>query len=85
MNVKLARKNRISYRDYRKKGVKKIKIIRKYKEKKPISRKITINKKLPTILILHTGGTIASKVSYETLLEQLKDSLLPKLNKLVFK
>ncbi len=28
--------------------------------------KLKINKKLPTISILHTGGTIASKVDYET-------------------
>jgi glutamyl-tRNA(Gln) amidotransferase subunit D len=48
-----------------KKKVKKIKLIKKRVEKKSKSNKV-VKKKLPTILILHTGGTIASKVDYKT-------------------
>ncbi|MEA2036875.1 MAG: Glu-tRNA(Gln) amidotransferase subunit GatD [Nanoarchaeota archaeon] len=47
--------------------VKKIELIKKYKEKNEVKEKIFIDgKKLPMISILHTGGTIASKVNYET-------------------
>ncbi|MBU1245736.1 MAG: Glu-tRNA(Gln) amidotransferase subunit GatD [Nanoarchaeota archaeon] len=49
-----------------KKNIKKVKLLSKYKEKKPKSSKVKQNSKLPTITILHTGGTIASKVDYET-------------------
>ena len=50
-----------------KKNVKEIKVIEKYKEKEMHDKK-TIKKdsEKPTIAILHTGGTIASKVNYET-------------------
>jgi glutamyl-tRNA(Gln) amidotransferase subunit D len=40
------------------------KIIKTFSEKK--TQKIKQNKNLPEILILHTGGTIASSVDYET-------------------
>jgi len=46
--------------------VKKIIVIESNKEKSIKKEKIKINKKLPTISILHTGGTIASKVDYKT-------------------
>jgi len=50
-----------------KKKIKKIEIIEKYKGKKEIKpEKIDQNDKLPKISILHTGGTIASKVDYRT-------------------
>lgn len=51
---------------FRKKGVKKIAVLEKGKTKKTSPTKITQNPKLPTISILHTGGTIASKVDYKT-------------------
>ena len=50
-----------------KKNVKEIKVLEKYKAKKEISTKEPKkDSKKPTISILHTGGTIASKVNYET-------------------
>lgn len=49
-----------------KKRIKSIKKIKSLKSKKVSKEKIKFNKNLPTILILHTGGTIASKVDYET-------------------
>lgn len=49
-----------------KKKVKKIEVLEKSKEKVSKKGKIAKNKNLPTISILHTGGTIASKVNYET-------------------
>jgi len=49
-----------------KKNVKEIKLIEKYKEKQTHSEKPKKDSKKPTIAILHTGGTIASKVNYET-------------------
>ncbi|MCH8003819.1 MAG: Glu-tRNA(Gln) amidotransferase subunit GatD [Nanoarchaeota archaeon] len=50
-----------------KKKVKEIKLIEKYKEKDAHSKKHTKkDSKKPTIAILHTGGTIASKVDYRT-------------------
>ncbi len=42
------------------------KVIEKFKEEKLIHEKIETKKGLPKILILHTGGTIASKIDYET-------------------
>lgn len=47
---------------------KKIKSIKKLEKKssREIKTKIKQNKSLPKIFILHTGGTIASSVSYET-------------------
>ena len=49
-----------------KKKIKQIKLISKYKQ--PESKKLPIhfNKDIKTISILHTGGTLASEVSYET-------------------
>ncbi len=47
--------------------IKKVEVLDKYttpKEKK--AEKFKENKKLPKILVLHTGGTIASKVDYAT-------------------
>ena len=46
--------------------VKKISIINKFHAKKEDLPKIVHRKNLPTISILHTGGTLASRVSYET-------------------
>ena len=49
-----------------KKKIKSVKIIKRYSPKKEVKVKMQENKKLPTISILHTGGTVASKVDYET-------------------
>ncbi|MBT3691127.1 Glu-tRNA(Gln) amidotransferase subunit GatD [Candidatus Woesearchaeota archaeon] len=49
-----------------KKKVKSIKVLEKSRVKKEISKRVKKNSKLPTISILHTGGTIASKIDYET-------------------
>jgi glutamyl-tRNA(Gln) amidotransferase subunit D len=49
-----------------KKKIKSKTILKKATKSVTKSVKIKQNKKLPKILILHTGGTIASKVSYET-------------------
>jgi glutamyl-tRNA(Gln) amidotransferase subunit D len=49
-----------------KKKVKSIKVLKKATVKKEINTKVKQNSKLPNISILHTGGTIASKVDYET-------------------
>ncbi len=50
-----------------KKKIKEIKVVEKAKPVKETKvSKITQDKSLPTITILHTGGTIASKVDYET-------------------
>src|SRR3989344_85977 len=49
------------------KDVRKMILVEERKEKKIIAEnKLAPNKKLPTIAILHTGGTIASKVDYRT-------------------
>ena len=48
------------------KKVKKISLMQKHKETKEKKSKIKQNKKLPLISILHTGGTVASKVDYKT-------------------
>jgi len=48
------------------KKIKSKRLIKKKTKKKSKVSKIKMNKKLPKISILHTGGTIASKVSYET-------------------
>lgn len=49
------------------KQVTKIKVLEKAVESVSVAAKITSkNSKLPTIAILHTGGTIASKVDYRT-------------------
>ncbi len=49
-----------------KKKVKSIKVLEKTKVKKSVSKKVKQNSKLPKISILHTGGTIASKIDYKT-------------------
>jgi len=46
--------------------IKEIKLIKKSKQKKPSKKKIKTNPKLKTISLLHTGGTLASKVDYKT-------------------
>lgn len=46
--------------------IKKIDVIEKAKRAEAPKREIKHNPKLPTISILHTGGTIASKVDYRT-------------------
>ena len=51
---------------FQKKDVTKITMVEKKKETKSIISAITKNKNLPAISILHTGGTIASKVDYRT-------------------
>jgi len=50
----------------KKSDIKSIKLIEKRKKEKKVKTKIKYNKSLPTITILHTGGTISSKVSYDT-------------------
>ena len=49
-----------------KKTVKSLKVLKKYKEPKSTVGKLTVSKHKKIITILHTGGTIASKVDYET-------------------
>jgi len=51
---------------FEKKDVKKITLLKKAKQNKLPVKKTPENKNLPTISILHTGGTIASKVDYRT-------------------
>lgn len=48
------------------KKIKKIELIKKYAPKKPVKAAIKFNKKLPTVSILSTGGTISSKIDYRT-------------------
>ncbi len=49
-----------------KKNVKKISLLQKLRQAKITEKKMLEKKKLPKITILHTGGTIASKVDYRT-------------------
>lgn len=50
-----------------KKRVKEVKVVEKLKEKEPKTKpEIKKDSKKPTIAILHTGGTIASKVDYRS-------------------
>jgi len=49
-----------------KSNIKSIKLIKKSEESKKVKLEYKPNPKLKTISILHTGGTIASQVSYET-------------------
>ncbi len=49
-----------------KKKIKEIKVLEKYKKSEPAKAKVEAKKGLPTIAILHTGGTIASKIDYKT-------------------
>ncbi|MDD5177852.1 MAG: Glu-tRNA(Gln) amidotransferase subunit GatD [Candidatus Nanoarchaeia archaeon] len=48
------------------KKIKTLKLIKKKTEIKTAAKKTPHNKDLPMISVLHTGGTIASKVDYET-------------------
>ncbi len=48
------------------KNVKEITLVEKAKTTVGAQKKVVKNKDLPTIAILHTGGTIASKVDYRT-------------------
>jgi len=48
------------------KKIKKIEVVEKYKEKEAKKQKIVFDKKLPTVTVLSTGGTISSKVDYKT-------------------
>ncbi len=48
------------------KKITKIELIKKAEKKKEEKQKIICKKGLPTISILHTGGTIASRVDYRT-------------------
>ncbi len=48
------------------KKIKKIELLQKSKKQEIKPQKISYNKSLKTISILHTGGTIASSISYET-------------------
>src|SRR3990167_4393906 len=49
-----------------KKKIKTIKVAKKYEPVKERGQKMKRNSSLPKIAILHTGGTIASKVDYKT-------------------
>ncbi|MBT3836179.1 Glu-tRNA(Gln) amidotransferase subunit GatD [Candidatus Woesearchaeota archaeon] len=51
---------------FEKKSITSTKILKKSTSPTNKKQKITKNKSLPTIAILHTGGTIASKVDYKT-------------------
>jgi len=46
--------------------IKEIKLVEKHKEKKGKKEKVKEEKGLPTVMVLGTGGTIASKVDYST-------------------
>ncbi|MFH1592454.1 MAG: Glu-tRNA(Gln) amidotransferase subunit GatD [Candidatus Woesearchaeota archaeon] len=50
----------------KKSQIKSTKLLKKHQKQQETPEKITQNKDLPTISILHTGGTIASRVSYDT-------------------
>ena len=46
--------------------IKKTELVKKYKAQSSKEKKVPLKKDLPTISILHTGGTIASKLDYQT-------------------
>ena len=48
------------------KKIEKIEVVKKYEKKKEEKHKLPSKDGLPTISILHTGGTIASKVDYRS-------------------
>ena len=50
----------------KKSQIKSITLIEKHKEKLSKPSPATVDKTLPTISILHTGGTVSSRVSYDT-------------------
>lgn len=49
-----------------KKNVKSVTLMEKYNKKETEIKGVKMDKSLPKIIILHTGGTIASKVDYKT-------------------
>lgn len=49
-----------------KKKIRKIEVVKKYKPKEAKKQKVPFDKKLPTVTVLSTGGTISSKVDYMT-------------------
>jgi len=51
---------------FEKKEITKMEVLLKKNEKKVQERKVIQDENLPIISILHTGGTIASKVDYRT-------------------
>lgn len=51
---------------FEKKEIKSMKVVKKKKEVKGKMKRVKQKKGLPTVSILHCGGTIASKVDYET-------------------
>src|SRR3989344_619997 len=51
---------------FKKEEIKKITVIKKASKTVKKLKKLTPNKSLPNIALLHTGGTIASKVDYRT-------------------
>lgn len=46
--------------------IKTTKLLKNYAEKERKASKMPLNKNLPSVSILHTGGTMASRVSYKT-------------------
>ena len=72
-----------------KRHVKSINVIEKKKSSNVVTKKIKIKKGLSKVVILHTGGTIASKVDYKTggVVAQFKPeeiiTMFPELNDLV--
>jgi len=75
---------------FKKKDVLGVKVVKKKKEiKKKGKGKVKVKKGLPTVSILHCGGTIASKVDYETGAVKAKFSpeelleMFPELGKIV--
>lgn len=51
---------------FNKKEIKSISLIEKFSPEKVSLEKVKEKKDLPTILVIHTGGTVASKVDYKT-------------------
>ncbi len=50
-----------------KKKIKRIEVLKKYRPTKKKKKKtVPVNKKLPTVTVLSTGGTISSKIDYKT-------------------
>ncbi len=47
-------------------NIREIKLLKKYKKKDKKEKKVSFSKDKPVITILHTGGTIASRVDYRT-------------------
>jgi glutamyl-tRNA(Gln) amidotransferase subunit D len=49
-----------------KKKIKRIEVLQKYRPSRKRKIKLKFNKKLPTVAVLSTGGTISSRVDYKT-------------------